>query len=219
MGFFKKLQDSARMAKYIKTYYDVLSEQERKFYSEEEFVTQLSDMWGQQTAYEILKYPQGQGWPFNCVDDNPFLAERLQWARSEGATDEDIVWWWNLPPIERILMKGKYNAYKRALLAELINKGFEPERVMEEVKIFYATCDEEVPPKPLELSAMKTNDREYLLSENRPLPVELYNRIFRFRFDTYYSKDANNMWVLQKDGIRFSSKNALIRHLIKAGQI
>lgn len=209
MGFFKNIQENARMAKYLRIY-DSLPSVVKSFYEEKEFIAEISKVWGLQKTYEVTKWPPG--WPFGSAGEIPGLSERIEWARSEGATDENIVWWWNLSPIDRIMLRGTDKAFRQAALLEFINMGIKPEELIEKGKRTFTNYVEDKP----DISSMTPGDKEYFLSEDRPLPIELHNRV-----DIYLknNSDSNNLYKMQQEKDTFSSANAWVRYLIKNGRL
>ncbi|MCK4919372.1 MAG: hypothetical protein KAS01_03210 [Candidatus Pacebacteria bacterium] len=88
MGLFKNIRENMRMAKYLREY-DTLPTEVKAFYPEEEFTAEISKDWVLQRTYEATGWPKG--WPFSSVNKISYLLERIDWAKSEGATDEDII--------------------------------------------------------------------------------------------------------------------------------
>ncbi len=197
------------MAKYLRMYNSLLPIV-KSFYGEEEFITEISKVWGLQKTYEAVKKPKE--WPFNDAKTIPWLAEHIKWVKSEGATDEDIMWWWNISPIERILIKGTDFGFRRATMIDSNRQGLKIEDVMKKVLKTFPTYSEEWP----NIASMTPNDKQYFLSEDRPLPIELH-----YRVDIYMAKnqDQNSLLKIQKEKDSFNSANAWIRHLIKNNQI
>lgn len=210
MGFFKNIKENARMAKYLRIY-DTLPPVVKSFYDEKEFVAEISNVWGLQKTYEAVKWPTG--WPFNSAEEIPGLSEHIKWAKSEGATDRDIAWWWNLSPLDRIIIKGTDIAFRRAaLLVDFANQGLRLEEVMEKVKRAFTIYSDSKP----DLSSMTQGDKEYFLSDDRALPIELHDRV---DIHLKNSSDPNNLSKMQQEKDNFSSANAWVRYLIKNGRL
>jgi len=209
MGFFKNLRENARMAKYLRTY-DTLPPVVKSFFDEKEFIAEISNVWGLQKTYEAIKWPPG--WPFNSASEIPGLDEHIKWAKSEGVTDKDIVWWWNLSPLDRIIIKGSDNAFRRAALFEFTNQGLKPEEVMERVKRAFTIYSDIKP----DLSSMTPGDKEYFSSEDKVLPIELHDRV-----DIYLknNSDSNDLSKMQREKENFTSANAWVRYLLKNGRL
>jgi len=205
MGLFKNIRENMRMAKYLREY-DTLSAEAKAFYSEEEFTAEISKDWGLQRTYEDRGW--SSGWPFESAKEIPYLAQHIKWARSEGATDEDIAWWWNLSPLDRILIKGMDHGYRRMALADFHNKGLSPEESLKKAIRFFSVYSEEQP----DLSLMTVGDKKYYSSKDRPLPIELHDRV-----DIYLknNSDPDNSSIMKKEVEECSSFNAFIREKIK----
>ncbi len=210
MGFFKNIQENIRMAKYLRMY-DTLPQAVKLFFEEKEFVAEISKVWDLQKNYEDISWPPG--WPFINVDKNPWLAEHIKWAKSEGATDRDIAWWWNLSPLERILIKGTDHAFRRLALVEFTNKGFKPIEIMKKTQQAFTIYTEFTP----DISTMTPGDKEYHFSEDRFLPIELHDRVDVYLIYLKNNSDPNNLSRMQQEKESFSSANAWIRSLIKKG--
>jgi hypothetical protein len=202
MGFFKNIQENARMAQYLRVY-RAFPSMVKSFYNEGEFVAQMSNVWGLQKTYEATKWPSD--WPFSFIGRVPGLEEHIKWAKSEGAIDKDIIWWWNLSPIDKIIIKGTDYAFRRRAIIEYTNQGKE---ALKEVMRDFTTYVEDEP----DLSSMTPEDKKYFSSENRALPIELHDRI-----DIYLKNnlDRDNLSRMQQEKNNFSSANAWIRYLIK----
>lgn len=210
MGFFKNLRENARMAKYLRMYDYFLPPAVRPFYEEKEFVAEISKVWGLQAIHEGSEGIPG--YPFSMVRKIPGLAERIEWAKSEGATDKDIAWWWNLSPINRILIKGADKAYRQIAFFDSVNKGLEIKKIMQKIGQFFTSYAEDKP----DISSMTLGDKEFFLGEDRPLPIELHDRV-----DIYLKNhsDPNNLSKMKQEMVSFSSANACVRYLIKTGRL
>ena len=209
MGFFKNIQENARMAKYLRIY-DSLPTVVKSFWDEKEFIAEISSVWGLQKTYEAIKWPPG--WPFNSISEILELDEQIKWAKSEGATNKDIAWWWNLSPLDRIIIKGTDSAFKRTALFEFTNQGFKPAEVMEKVKQAFTIYTDSKP----DLSSMTNSDKEFFLSDDGVLPIELHDRV-----DIYLrnNSSSDNLLKMQQEKNNFSSANAWVRNLIKKGSL
>ena len=195
-----------RMAKYLRDY-DTLPKGVKEYYPESEFVAELSKDWELQQTFETIGWPEG--WPFSSVDKIPYLVQHIKWAKSEGATDEDIYWWWNLSPLDRILIKGTDRGFRRMAFADFCNKGLAPEKTLEKIKKTFSTYAEEEPA----LLSMTTGDKEYYSSQDRPLPIELHDRV-----DIYLEDHSGpeNLSKMKEESEKFSSFNVFIRKKIEA---
>jgi len=129
---------------------------------------------------------------------NEQLAKQLEWARSEGASDNDIIIWYNLSSIERALIIECDNMYRSYLFWDLIVRDRlskeEAARIVHKTFPLYGNVDSE------------TN----MDDDDKPLPFELKDRINRFM-----PKQKN----LKERIDKYSSVNAFIRDEIKKGNL
>lgn len=210
MGFFSNLLENARLAKYL-IIYDTLPPAVKSFYEKKEFAADILEILDLQQTYEVKKWPPG--WPFCSLDSTPWLAEHFEWAKSEGATDEDIIWWWNLAPIEKVIIQDVDAAYRRGAVLTFLDNGLNGEEAMNEIKLAYATYTEKTP----DVLSMSPGDKEVFLSEDRMLPVELHNRVDIYV--TNNNSDPSSLLAMKKEKDGFSSFNAWARYLIKNNRL
>lgn len=207
MGLFKNLRQNARMAKYLRAY-DTLPEGIKLFYLEEEFTEEVSRVWELQQMYEGSIIPAN--WPLNCIDEFSGWPEHLEWVKSEGGTEEDFIWWEQLAPLEKILLKASDYGARRAVMFDLNQKtNMEPTAIMKEVHKHFTVYSEDKP----DLSSMTPRDREYYSGQDRPLPFELHNRIDKYLMQNV---STDSLAAMKKEMEQFSSANMWVRHLIKA---
>jgi hypothetical protein len=126
--------------------------------------------------------------------------KRLKSAREEGATNDDILWYWNLHEIDRRMLD-KIDIYHRtAMYLQYKSDGLSDEQAIK--KLFKHR------PKWGEPS-----DTKYASSEDRPLPPELIDRVNR------YIINRKDIEIFKKECEKSSSFNALIRREIKKWNI
>ncbi len=183
----------AQIAKYLLKYQS-LPDNLKSFYTLDEFISEISAAFGLQKTYEATGWPSE--WPFSSIDKIPQLEQHIQWAKSEGATNEDIRWWWNLAPVDRIMIKGVDKAFRRMALSRFINEEVAPEDILEKTHQVYAMYSEE----QRDLSNMTPADKQYYTGEDRPLPIEMHDRV-----DIHLKKlaETNDSSALEKNN--FSS--------------
>ena len=121
-------------------------------------------------------------------------------ARHEGATDDDIREWWNLPDLSRRMVLWSEDTFRYSVFLHAINEdGLSAEDAAARVhKMFPIYGDPE--------------DISKLSGENRPLPHELRGRI-----DSY--KQVHGADYIAGQIKNFSSYNAFVRHTIKMGSV
>lgn len=104
--------------------------------------------------------------------DDPQVKETLRELREEGATDDDIRWWWNMSETERQLRGLCRDSARLAMFMKSRDDGMEPKEAMKEVNRWHALYiipdppDGPPPPSPT--------------GEDRPLPQELENRVLDY---------------------------------------
>lgn len=151
----------------------------------------------------------------NTKTNDPFitkLAEEIRIKMSilkmDGVTDEDIRFWWNLSDVERFLVKEDDNRSKMLNFIINIKNSSEPskelaaEKAAKKVKKLFPVYED-------------TSDQVEPQDDNRPLPIELKNRINnyiekRLRIDS--EKYREELFIS-------TSCNAFFRKEIKAGRI
>lgn len=127
----------------------------------------------------------------------PEMKETLAKSRAEGATDNDIKWWWNLHELERSLIRRIDDMRTYALFRKAREDGFSQEQAEDIVR-------KTIPVYGNPQDTPSTGD-------NRPLPDELRNRV-----NIYLSKTDFRSF-LQVDEL--SSINALIRREMRNGKV
>ena len=123
-------------------------------------------------------------------------------ARREGATDDDIKEWWNLPDLCRRMVLWSENTFRYAAFLHAVDEdglGLSDESAAARVhKMFPFYGDPE--------------DTSKLAGDNRPLPHELRGRV-----DMY--KQAHDAQYVADQVKNFPSYNAFVRHAIQRGLI
>lgn len=129
---------------------------------------------------------------------NPQVQISLQRIREEGVRDEDFRWWWNMSPLERVLMEKADELNRITLFSFLRSKGHDAKESAKKVFSLHPMFGD-----PL--------DGE---GEDRPLPIELKLRIIQYLERHYASPDA-----MRQNCERSTSFNALVREEIRNGRI
>jgi hypothetical protein len=119
-------------------------------------------------------------------------------ARREGATDDDIKEWWNLPDLSRRMVLWSENIFRYSVFLHAKNDdGLSAEDAAARVhKMFPIYGDPE--------------DTSKLPSDNRPLPDELRGRVDSF-------KQLHGAEYIADQTKNFSSYNAFVRSAIRNG--
>lgn len=119
-------------------------------------------------------------------------------ARAEGATDDDIREWWNLPDLSRRMVLWSEDTWRYCAFSHALEKdGLSAEDAAARVhKMFPIYGDPE--------------DSSKLSGEDRPLPHELRSRV-----DSY--KQGNGAASIAHQVESFSSYNAFVRFAVKRG--
>lgn len=121
-------------------------------------------------------------------------------ARREGATDDDIREWWNLPDIARRMVLWSENIFRLAVFTHGKEEdGLSPEQAAARVHKMYPIYGD-------------PEDTSKLTGENRPLSHELRGRV-----DSY--QQVHGAEYIAEQVKRFSSYNAFVRHAIRQGMI
>lgn len=121
-------------------------------------------------------------------------------ARQEGATDDDIREWWNLPDLCCRMVVWSENLFRTSVfLSAIEDDGLSAEDAAARVhQIFPLYGDPE--------------DTSKLSGDNRPIPHELRSRV-----ESYHQMRGAEYIADQVKG--FSSYNAFVRHAIQEGLI
>lgn len=121
-------------------------------------------------------------------------------ARREGATDDDIKEWWNLPDLSRRMVLWSENTFRYSVFLHAMNDdGLSAEKAAARVhKMFPIYGDPE--------------ETSTLSGENRPLPHELRGRV-----DAY--KQLYGAEYIAEQVKKYHSHNAFVRHAVQKGII
>jgi hypothetical protein len=95
---------------------------------------------------------------------NPDLKRKLDRLRACGVRDSDIRWWWDLPPLERVLLERADLLNRMQLFLTVLQQGGTPDEAGRAMWHAHPRFDE-------------LNEQE---GEDGPLPIELKYRIVEF---------------------------------------
>jgi len=125
-------------------------------------------------------------------------AQRLeQIKKTDGVTNEDILWWWNLKELERRFLNNLDIFHRTALYLECKRQGLSEEQAIK---------------KLLKFRPKWSITLEDSTDENRPLPAELMDRVNRYVIERFKSNPDKFKAECEKS----TSFNALIRKEIQA---
>ena len=138
----------------------------------------------------------------SCEAD-PVAARRLKVKREDGVTDEDLAWWWGLHDLDRRMMLLDDDASRVAFCLAKRNDGLEEEEAIAELRTVMPIYGD-------------PTDTEHTTDDDRPLPVELKDRV-----NSWVEREASmrGRWKFRVFVDRFSSMNALIRSRIRKGYL
>jgi len=119
-------------------------------------------------------------------------------ARNEGATDDDVREWWNLPDLSRRMVLWSENLFRYAVFCDAKHQnGLSDQDAAARVRAMFPMYGD-------------PGDTKNARGEDRPLPHELRGRV-----DTYRQDRGAQFIAAQVAG--FSSYNAFVRHAIREG--
>ena len=121
--------------------------------------------------------------------------------RKEGVRNEDIKWWFNLNDIERMMMLKVDEFHRLALFIKEKEEGKTDDEADAVVRKHHPIYGD-------------LNDETHGSGDNRPLPLELKDRI-----NIYIEKQGIGNTEFKKKIDSFTTLNALIRKEIRAGNI
>ncbi len=124
----------------------------------------------------------------------------LRKIRREGATDEDIRWYWNVHDLERRMMLEIDNISRMALFTKRTQEGDSPEEASKKVRKAFPMFGD-------------PDDTTHTRGQDRPLPHELKDRINRY----VEKRSRKDLEQFKRDIANSSTFNALIRREIQAG--
>jgi hypothetical protein len=129
---------------------------------------------------------------------NPKLRSMLEALRKEGVRNEDIRSWWNAPALERVVIELSDEMLRGASFIGHMRKGLNPQQAAEQMWKVHP----------------KFGDPEQGQGEDRPIPIELKDRIIAFMERQYSRPD-----LMREKMDRMSSFNALVREEIRKGTL
>jgi hypothetical protein len=121
---------------------------------------------------------------------DPKLRIALEELRKEGVRDDDIRWWWNLPPLERLLIERTDEMMRASSFIAFLRQGKEPAQAAKAAFQAHA----------------KFGNPQEGRDDDRPLPIELKRRIWAYTEKHYAKPDELRLKMQQS-----SSFNALLR--------
>lgn len=129
---------------------------------------------------------------------NRELHEWLAALRADGVRDADIRWWWNMHPLERVMIEKSDELNRTSAFLTCLKQGLDADAATK--KVFQAHA--------------KFGDPREGTGDDRPLPTELKNRILDFLERQYM-----NPWSWRARMDASSSFNAIVRAEIRAGNL
>lgn len=130
--------------------------------------------------------------------ENPKIHDGLEAIREDGVRDEDIRWWWNMHPLERVIIQKSDELNRWSAALALSEQGLDPEQVTRKVFAIHP----------------KFGDPREDEGDDRPIPFELKRRIVEFMERHYDAPDR-----MREKIENASSFNAVIRAEIRAGTL
>jgi hypothetical protein len=167
--------------------------------AEQMAIALVDDAWKEVIERGLDKLPPNYGDVLlNEEAVNSKLKSNLDRRRAEGVTDDDIRWWWNLSPIERVLIEKDDERNRVSAYITLRTKGYDKAAAAKKVFRIHPKFGE-----PTDES-----------SADRPLPIELKRRIL-----DYLDKCQRNYAALTKLTEELGSLNAVLRLEISRGNM
>jgi hypothetical protein len=120
-------------------------------------------------------------------------------ARREGATDDDVREWWNLPDVARRLVLWSEEVFRLSVFYTALDEGVSDDRAAERVRKMYPMYGD-------------PDDTAHTSGDDRPLPPELRGRVDRYR-------ERVGAQVLKDRSMVFSTFNAFVRAEIRKGKL
>jgi hypothetical protein len=118
--------------------------------------------------------------------------------RQDGVRDEEVRWWWNMPPLERLMIEQCDEFMRMAAFTDLMKRGYNADEAAKRVFRAHALF----------------GDPRQAVGEDRPLPIELKGRTVQFMEWGRAAPDQYRALLEQA-----TSFNAIIRALIRAGKL
>lgn len=135
-------------------------------------------------------------------EKDPEIKSLLDTIRAEGATDQDIREYRNVPPVKRAMSDQLELMKRRALFTRFFGEGMDPEEALNKALKFIPVYGD-------------PGDTSHASGDDRPLPGDLKNRVTRYIIEEGGSDPAS----LNSSVSGHSSMNALIREEINAGRL
>ena len=132
--------------------------------------------------------------------ENPAFM-KMNIKRQEGVRDEDILWFWNMYPLERCVLEVDDENTRLATFTNHIEKGMSSEDAVKELRKFHPMLG-------------NPEDTEYTKGDDRPLPPELKDRI-----NKWLEKHMDNPEAFKNKLQQFKTMNAFIRSEIRQGNL
>ncbi len=150
-----------------------------------------------------LDLPPGMGDEiFAKADSVPQYRQMIDSRLAEGATEEECRWWWNLPEVERQLLKVQDDTARYACSRYDREQGRSEEEAWARVRKTFAMYGS------IDAVAQESGD-------DRPLPYELKNRINRWLAEVVAQRPDE----FKRRAGEFPTLNAFIRAEMRAGRL
>jgi hypothetical protein len=131
--------------------------------------------------------------------EDPYYRTSLESKKTEGVTDSDIRWWWNMHDIQRRMFHILDDFFRAASFLAHRNRGTPPAQAASEVRRFFPFFG-------------NPNDPGYPAGEDRRLPEELRRRV-----DEWVERQKAGPEVFKQRAQHSSTMNAIIRRDIQDG--
>lgn len=134
-----------------------------------------------------------------------FMKESLSYIKSEGVTDDDIRWWWNMSEVERIMAREIDAISRRETFMHFLEEGLDPPDAALKMKNMFPTYGDDPDGDP------------QLKGEHRPLPYELKKRVGEWIIKKMKADPTGQDF--KKKCEEAGSENAFIRQEIRKGNL
>lgn len=135
-----------------------------------------------------------------CKQSDYHCKKIVNKAKAEGATDNDIREWWNLPDLNRRMVIWSENMFRYASFLSFVNEEkLSPDEAMVHIKKMYPMYG-------------NPEDEQHSTGDDRPLPNEIRGRVDKYR-------TLKGAAYIQKLMAGYSSYNAFIRKQIRDGKV
>jgi len=121
--------------------------------------------------------------------------------RKDSVKDEDIIWFWNMHPLDRCMMEVDDETSRLAIFMHFLKEGADSEEAANRLRKSYPMFG-------------NPNDTKHTKGEDRPLPVELKDRV-----NKWVIKNKDDLKGTQDKLQQYLTMNAFIRAEIRAGNI